>query len=341
VVGTSLCPAHTPPMDREALHGAQANGWLTTLCSQLRSCQTTDDVADVVGALDQGALFGGQIEDVLDQLRTATTYAHLQELLLAGKYRLSFSFLSRTLRSHQLSIMAASSWSPHLSKWLIKSFPASAEEFLSSSHGEIIERVSLFLQVLNCPLDRRTQGFLTAARKRSELSQPVLKALLGLDTDRRDGDDMSPLSPKKNASTFQKGKARDRKGTQYTRDNNKTDLEHNLETLGFSVPTSEEGNRMTIATLLAVLKEDLQVCSITTLRIWTHHFCVNFRASFGSCRIPMSGLQCSRSSFVKLKLLREGRLRLLPFTQLKRIAPVRAIHCNHSRVFFLLKRTPR
>jgi len=74
-------------MDLEVRHGVQEPQWLTILCLQLRSCQTTNDVADVVDALDQEPLFHGQIGDVLYQLQTVTQYKHLQELLLASEYQ--------------------------------------------------------------------------------------------------------------------------------------------------------------------------------------------------------------------------------------------------------------
>ena len=250
-------------MDREARHGAQTPYWVLTLCSQLKNCRTTDDVADVVDALNQGPLFGSKIEDVLDQLRTAQEYKHLQELLLAGVDRLSSSCAVANTSLTEAMALAGSSWSAHLSSWLLKRFPATAGEYLASPHGEIMERLSLFLQSLNCSLDRKTRGFLTAACTRTELSQPALKALVGLTTDCKDNGNVSPLPPKTKTLSFQKEKAQDRQGMAWTRERSIRDLERNLETLNLPAPTSEEGKHKTIAKLLAILKEDLQVCSVT------------------------------------------------------------------------------
>lgn len=89
IVETPLCPTHTPSMDREARHGAEAH-WLSNLCSQLKGCQTTSDVADVVGVLDTAPLFSCRTEDVFDQLRNAMQFKDLPEVMLAGTQTLSF-----------------------------------------------------------------------------------------------------------------------------------------------------------------------------------------------------------------------------------------------------------
>jgi len=247
-------------MDREARHRAEAH-WLSTLCSQLRGCQTASDVADVVDVLDQAPLFGSQIGDVLDRLQTATQYKDLLALVLAGEC----SYLRCVLRatySCRCRRLSGSSWSAHLSVWLSKRFPVSAEEYLSSPHGEIMERLSIFLQFLDCPVDRRTQTFLNAARIRTELSPPVLRALGGLPTDQQGNGNSSTLSTMK---TFQKAKGRDRKVPSCSKGSDKSDLEQHLETLGLPFQTSDEGKQRTIVSLLAMLKDDLQVCCLAIL----------------------------------------------------------------------------
>ncbi|KAJ2926891.1 hypothetical protein H1R20_g10211, partial [Candolleomyces eurysporus] len=129
--------------------------WLPKLCSQLSRARSVEAVQAILDGLDR-SLSDNQVEGVLRQLLDATEHKQLLELVLAY-----------------------GSWSQRLSAWLLKGFPKHpVDEFHTSIHSEILERLSHFLLSLPCAFERETQLFLSEARFQAERIPGILKYMV-------------------------------------------------------------------------------------------------------------------------------------------------------------------
>jgi len=138
----------------------------------------------------------------------------------------------------------------------------SAEAFSASVHGEILERISLLLHFIDCPLDRT---YLTEARTRISLTPPALKVLGDIDAYQQINNEALPdehpfLTRAKQAHKKQARKAKGRGPATADR----SDAFHALGRLGVSVPSSQESARYVASLLLTELRSDLKVCYISS-----------------------------------------------------------------------------
>ena len=153
------------------------------------------------------------------------------------------------------------SWSRRLSAWLLKSFPKiSVDEFQTSIHSEILERLSRFFISLPCAFEQEQQLFLSEAKFQVERIPRVLKYMIDIvlgepdvvvDVQKADSDGL-----KEGKQSHQKKPRKMEKRQQ-----------QDLTRLGITDPKSKAEASINISVLLETLKGTFSVCLIPNRHI--------------------------------------------------------------------------
>jgi hypothetical protein len=147
------------------------------------------------------------------------------------------------------------SWSHRLSAWLLKSFPKnSVDEFQSSIHSEILERLSRFFFSLPCTFEREQQLFLSEAKFQVERIPPVLNYMINIVL----GDPDVIVDVQKADSDGLKGKQSHQKKPREMEKRQQQELAR----LGITDPKSKEEASINVSFLLKTLEGTFSVCLI-------------------------------------------------------------------------------
>jgi hypothetical protein len=145
------------------------------------------------------------------------------------------------------------SWSHHLSSWLSNSFPTnSVDEFQSSIHREILERLSRFFFSLPCAFEREQQLFLSEAKFQVERIPRVLKYMINIVL----GEPDVIVDVQKADSNGLKG----RRSHQKNRRKMQKQQRQELARLGITDPKLKEEASINVSVLLKTLERTFKVC---------------------------------------------------------------------------------
>jgi hypothetical protein len=145
------------------------------------------------------------------------------------------------------------SWSRRLSAWLLKSFPNnSVDEFQSSIHSEILERLSRFFFSLPCAFEREQQLFLSEAKVQVERIPRILKYMIDIVLGEPDAvvDVQKAVSDGLKAKQSHQKKPRKMEMRQ----------QQELARLGITDPKSKEEALINVGVLLKTLERTFKVC---------------------------------------------------------------------------------
>jgi hypothetical protein len=145
------------------------------------------------------------------------------------------------------------SWSRRLSAWLLKSFPKnSVDEFQSSIHSEILERLSRFFSSLPYAFEQEQQLFLSEAKFQVERIPRVLKYMIDIFFGEPDG----IVDVQKADSNGLKGKRSHQKKPSKM----EKQQQQELARLGITDPKSKEEALINVSVLLKTLERTFKVC---------------------------------------------------------------------------------